>query len=122
RATADGWRDDGAAIGFVPTMGALHDGHRSLLRRARADTDRVAVSLFVNPLQVGEAEDLAHYPRDEARDLEICETDRVDLVCGARVVYVYPTRVSLPHPEPGDVGDLYEGAARPGHFSGVLQV
>ena len=122
RATADEWRDDGATVGFVPTMGALHDGHRSLLRRARADTDRVAVSIFVNPLQFGEAEDLAHYPRDEARDLEICETDGVDLVWAPPVEEVYPLGVSLPHPEPGDVGDLYEGAARPGHFSGVLQV
>ena len=115
-------RKAGQRIGFVPTMGALHDGHRSLLRRARADTDRVAVSIFVNPLQFGEAEDLAHYPRDEARDLEICETDGVDLVWAPPVEEVYPLGVSLPHPEPGDVGDLYEGAARPGHFSGVLQV
>jgi len=122
RATADGWRAGGATIGFVPTMGALHDGHRSLLRRARADADRVAVSIFVNPLQFGEAEDLAHYPRDEAHDLQTCETDGVDLVWAPPVEEVYPLGVSLPHPEPGDVGDLYEGAARPGHFSGVLQV
>jgi pantoate--beta-alanine ligase len=122
RATADGWRDAGASVGFVPTMGALHDGHRSLLRRARADAERVAVSIFVNPLQFGEAEDLEHYPRDEARDLQICEADGVDLVWAPPVEEVYPLGVSLPHPEPGDIGDLYEGAARPGHFSGVLQV
>ena len=122
RATADDWRDTGSSVGFVPTMGALHEGHRSLLRRARADTDCVAASIFVNPLQFGESEDLEHYPRDEAQDLELCEAEGVDLVWAPPVEEVYPLGVSLPHPEPGDVGDLYEGAARPGHFSGVLQV
>jgi pantoate--beta-alanine ligase len=122
RATPDDWRGAGASVGFVPTMGALHEGHRSLLRRARGDTDRVAASIFVNPLQFGESEDLEHYPRDEARDLELCEAEGVDLVWTPPVEEVFPLGVSLPHPEPGDVGDLYEGAARPGHFSGVLQV
>jgi len=122
RATADGWRDAGSSVGFVPTMGALHEGHRSLLRRARAGADRVAASIFVNPLQFGESEDLEHYPRNESEDLELCEAEGVDLVWAPPVEEVYPLGVSLPHPEPGDVGDLYEGAARPGHFSGVLQV
>ncbi|MDP9184898.1 MAG: pantoate--beta-alanine ligase, partial [Actinomycetota bacterium] len=121
-ATTEGWRDAGVSIGFVPTMGALHDGHRSLLRRARADADRVIVSIFVNPLQFGEREDLERYPRDEPHDLEVCEADGVDVVWAPSVEEVYPLRVSLPHPEPGDVGDLFEGAARPGHFAGVLQV
>ena len=122
RATTDGWREAGSSVGFVPTMGALHEGHRSLLRRARAEANHVAVSIFVNPLQFGEAEDLEHYPRDEAADLEICEADGVDVVWAPPVEEVYPLGVSLPHPDPGDVGDLYEGAARPGHFGGVLQV
>ncbi len=122
RSTADDWRDSGSSVGFVPTMGALHEGHRSLLRRARADADRVAASIFVNPLQFGESEDLEHYPRNESQDLELCEAEGVDLVWAPPVEEVYPLGVSLPHPEPGDVGDLYEGAARPGHFSGVLQV
>jgi pantoate--beta-alanine ligase len=122
RTTADGWRDTGSSVGFVPTMGALHEGHRSLLRRARADADRVAASIFVNPLQFGESEDLEHYPRNESQDLELCAAEGVDLVWAPPVEEVYPLGVSLPHPEPGDVGDLYEGAARPGHFSGVLQV
>jgi pantoate--beta-alanine ligase len=103
-------------------MGALHEGHRSLLRRARAETDRVVMSIFVNPLQFGEEEDLQRYPRDEPGDLRIAETDGVDMVFAPPVDEVYPLGVQLPHPDPGDIGDLYEGAARPGHFGGVLQV
>ena len=121
RATDDA-REDGATIGFVPTMGALHDGHRSLLRAARAQSDRVAVSIFVNPMQFDDPDDLAGYPRDEPRDLAMCETEGVDLVWAPSVEEVYPLGVELAHPDPGDVGDLYEGAARPGHFAGVLLV
>jgi pantoate--beta-alanine ligase len=116
------WRDAGWSVGFVPTLGALHEGHRSLMRRARDDADRVAVSIFVNPLQFGEEEDFERYPRDEARDRAVCEQEGVDMVFAPPVEEVYPLGVSLPHPQPGDVGDLYEGAARPGHFAGVLQV
>jgi pantoate--beta-alanine ligase len=115
-------REDGATIGFVPTMGALHDGHRSLLRAARARTDRVAVSIFVNPMQFDDPDDLARYPRDEARDLAMCETEGVNLVWAPPVEEVYPLGVELAHPDPGHVGELYEGAARPGHFAGVLLV
>jgi pantoate--beta-alanine ligase len=122
RATTDRWRAEGASVGFVPTMGALHEGHRALVRRARGERDRVAVSIFVNPLQFGESEDLERYPRDEPRDLEICEADGVDAVWAPPVEEVYPLGASLARPDPGDVGDLYEGAARPGHFGGVLQV
>jgi pantoate--beta-alanine ligase len=122
RATIAAWRAEGATIGFVPTMGALHEGHRVLLRSARADADRLVMSIFVNPLQFGEQEDLERYPRDEATDLAIAGTERVDMVFAPPVEEVYPLGVQLPHPDPGDVGDLYEGAARPGHFSGVLQV
>jgi len=122
RALTDEWRADDGSVGFVPTLGALHEGHRSLLRRARADADRVAASIFVNPLQFGEDEDLARYPRDEPRDLAICDAEGVDMVFAPSVEEVYPLGVTLPHPDPGDVGDLYEGAARPGHFAGVLQV
>jgi pantoate--beta-alanine ligase len=122
RARTAEWRADGATVGFVPTMGALHDGHRSLLRRARAETDRVAMSIFVNPLQFGEEEDLQRYPRDERADVQIAGSDGVDMVFAPPVDEVYPLGVQLPHPDPGDIGDLYEGAARPGHFGGVLQV
>ena len=113
---------DGASVAFVPTMGALHEGHRALLRAARAQTDRVAVSIFVNPMQFDDPEDLARYPRDEASDLAMCEAEGADLVWTPPVDEVYPLGVELAHPEPGDVGDLYEGAARPGHFAGVLLV
>jgi pantoate--beta-alanine ligase len=116
------WRDEGRVVGLVPTMGSLHEGHVSLIRRARADTDRVVVSIFVNPLQFGEAGDLERYPRDEARDTAVCTREGVDLVWAPPVEEVYPLGVSVARPAPGAVGDLYEGAARPGHFAGVLQV
>jgi pantoate--beta-alanine ligase len=122
RATTDGWREAGNTVGFVPTMGALHEGHRSLIRTARRDSERVLVSIFVNPLQFGDNEDLERYPRDEARDTEVCGSEGVDAVWAPPVEEVYPLGASLARPEPGDVGDLYEGAARPGHFAGVLQV
>jgi pantoate--beta-alanine ligase len=103
-------------------MGALHDGHRSLIRRARGERARVAVSIFVNPTQFGDREDLARYPRDERADLAVCEAEGVDAVWAPPVEEVYPLGAAFPHPSPGPVGDLYEGAARPGHFAGVLQV
>ena len=117
-----GWRAQGHSVALVPTMGALHAGHRSLLRAAREDADRVVVSIFVNPLQFGRDEDLARYPRDEPHDLEVCEAEGAAAVWAPPVEEVYPLGVSAAHPDPGPVGDLYEGAARPGHFAGVLQV
>lgn len=113
-------RGAGADIGFVPTMGAMHDGHASLIRRARAERDVVVVSIFVNPLQFGPDEDLSHYPRDEARDVAVCESLDVDVVWAPPVEEVYPPGVELPRPDPGPIGDILEGAARPGHFAGVL--
>jgi len=122
REATDAARDAGASIGFVPTMGALHEGHRSLLRAARAQADRVAVSIFVNPMQFDDPDDLARYPRDETADLAMCAAEGADLVWGPPVDEVSPLGVELAHPDPGPVGDLYEGAARPGHFAGVLLV
>ena len=122
RAAADRLRADDRSVGLVPTMGALHAGHASLIRRAREETDRVVVTIFVNPLQFGEGEDLARYPRDEPRDVAACEAAGVDLVWAPTVEEVFPLGASLARPAPGPVGDLYEGAARPGHFAGVLQV
>ena len=122
RTWTDAARADGASLGFVPTMGGLHDGHRSLLRAARGSADRVAASIFVNPMQFDDRDDLARYPRDEPADLAISEAEGVDVVWAPPVDEVYPLGVELAHPEPGDVGDLYEGAARPGHFGGVLLV
>src|SRR5437899_825730 len=122
RAATDGWRTAGDSVGLVPTMGALHAGHRSLIQRARSERDRVVVSIFVNPLQFGPGEDLDTYPRDEAADLTVAERDGVDLVWEPSVEEVYPRGVDLPAPDPGSVGQTFEGAARPGHFEGVLKV
>lgn len=108
-------------IGLVPTMGWLHAGHVSLMERARAESATVVVSIFVNPRQFGEAADFDRYPRNEARDLAMCEAAGVDVVFAPSVDAVYPpgfdTRVSV-----GAVAAPLEGAARPGHFDGVATV
>jgi pantoate--beta-alanine ligase len=122
RARTDIWRAAGSSVALVPTLGALHDGHRSLIRRARAQRDRVVLSIFLNPTQFGDTEDFDRYPRDEPADAAICESEGVDVVWAPPVEEVYPLGASLVRPAPGVVGDLYEGAARPGHFAGVLQV
>ena len=103
--------------GLVPTMGALHDGHRALFRAARAESDRVVASLFVNPAQFDDTSDLEAYPRDEARDLELAEAEGVDVVFAPAELYPagFATWV-----EPQDTGA--EGTARPGHFRGVATV
>ncbi len=103
-------------------MGAFHAGHASLIAGARARCDVVAVSIFVNPLQFGTDEDYERYPRDEDADLAACERLGVDLVWAPTVDTMYPPDLDLPAPDPGPVGDLFEGAARPGHFAGVLKV
>jgi pantoate--beta-alanine ligase len=114
-------RADGRRVAFVPTMGALHEGHRSLIRRARGLGDVVFVSIFVNPLQFGPGEDLDRYPRTLAADLAACGEE------GAEVVFV-PTRDMIYPTEPevrvssGRMGTIVEGACRPGHFDGVLTI
>jgi len=108
-------------IGLVPTMGWLHEGHRALMQRARAADATTVVSIFVNPRQFGDPADLARYPRNEARDLEVCEAEGVDLVFAPPVEEVYPpgfdSVVSV-----GAIARPLEGAARPGHFEGVATV
>ena len=108
-------------VGLVPTMGWLHDGHRSLMQRARADNPTTIATIFVNPRQFNEAADFQQYPRDEARDLAICEEEGLDLVFAPSVEEVYPegfdTLVTV-----GAVSRPLEGAARPGHFDGVATV
>jgi len=108
-------------LGLVPTMGWLHEGHRTLIQRARADSATVVVSIFVNPRQFGDPADLAQYPRNEARDVAMCEAAGVDLVFAPGVDEVYPpgfdTSVVV-----GAIAEPLEGAARPGHFSGVATV
>jgi pantoate--beta-alanine ligase len=115
-------RGDGRVVGLVPTMGFLHDGHRSLMAAAREATDLVAVSIFVNPLQFGPGEDLAAYPRDLDRDLEACEKEGVDVVFTPDADEMYPNGAPEVTVDPGPVGGRLEGAARPGHFGGVCTV
>jgi len=108
-------------IGLVPTMGWLHDGHRSLMRRARAENPTVVASIFVNPRQFNQADDFTKYPRNEDRDVQICATEGVSIVWAPPVdeVYVpgFDTTVSV-----GSISQPLEGAARPGHFDGVATV
>jgi pantoate--beta-alanine ligase len=122
RARTDAARAEGQTVALVPTMGALHGGHRSLIRSARQAHHTVVVSIFVNPRQFADPADLAAYPRDEAGDLAICEELGVDVVWAPPVEQVYPPGVDLPSPDPGPVGSRFEGASRPGHFQGVLTV
>lgn len=121
RAQVKAWKKEGLSVGFVPTMGYLHEGHASLIKAARANNDRVAVSIFVNPMQFGPTEDLASYPRDLEKDAALCESLGVDLIF---------------HPEPEemyhegfssfvDMSVLTEelcGLSRPVHFRGVCTV
>jgi pantoate--beta-alanine ligase len=108
-------------FGLVPTMGWLHDGHRSLFQRSRADNRTSIATIFVNPRQFNEAADYQRYPRNEARDLAICEGEGVDVVFAPSVEEVYPpgfdTTVAV-----GAIARPLEGAARPGHFDGVATV
>ena len=114
-------RRRGRSIAFVPTMGALHEGHLSLVRIARERADVVVASIFVNPLQFGPSEDLDAYPRDEERDLNLLQSEGTDIVFLPAVEDMYPegagTRVTV-----GPIGSLLEGADRPGHFDGVATV
>ena len=119
-AAVDERRSAGADVGLVPTMGALHDGHASLIRRARSERDVVVVSIFVNPKQFGPDEDLSRYPRDEARDVGLAGSLGADVVWAPDVDAFYPPGVELVTPDPGPIGEVLEGAARPGHFAGVL--
>jgi pantoate--beta-alanine ligase len=106
-------------VGLVPTMGALHDGHRSLFRAARAENDVVVASLFVNPAQFDVAADLATYPRDEQRDAEIVAAEGVDVLFAPSVEELYPAGFTT-WVDPGETGA--EGTSRPGHFRGVATV
>ncbi len=108
-------------LGLVPTMGALHEGHLALVRRARDESAFVAVSIFVNPAQFGANEDLATYPRDMERDLALLEAEGVDLVYAPTPEEVYPRGFDT-WVEPGALAERLEGASRPGHFRGVATV
>ena len=120
-ALVEGWKRAGLRVAFVPTMGAIHEGHLSLVRRARASADRVVASIFVNPLQFGPGEDFARYPRPVRRDRALLAGAGVDVLWEPRGADLYPaghrTRVRV-----AGLGDVLEGATRPGHFEGVTTV
>jgi pantoate--beta-alanine ligase len=109
-------------VAVVLTMGALHDGHRELMRAAREHADQVIVTIFVNPLQFGPNEDFARYPRTLDSDLELCAAEGVDLVFAPEQEEMYPDGLPGVRIEAGALGEIYEGASRPGHFTGVLTV
>jgi pantoate--beta-alanine ligase len=116
-----GIREEGKSVGFVPTMGALHEGHLSLIRRARSDCDLVVVSIFVNPTQFGPEEDFARYPRDLNRDLQLTSREGVDALFSPSAEEMYPTGFQTTVDVP-ELSATLEGALRPGHFQGVATV
>jgi len=121
RMWTEGQRRRRATIGFVPTMGALHEGHRSLMREARKRSDAVVVSIFVNPTQFGPNEDFTRYPRDAKGDASLCRRENVAALFMPTADAIYPeghdTKILV-----GRIGEVLEGAFRPGHFSGVATV
>jgi len=121
RARVRDWRAHGEQVGLVPTMGALHDGHLSLVRRAKQSAPKVITSVFVNPTQFGPNEDFQAYPRDEAHDAELLASVGCDLLYAPAIGEMYPegfsTRVMV-----GGVSEPLEGVARPGHLEGVATV
>jgi pantoate--beta-alanine ligase len=121
RSLLDGWWRGGASVGLVPTMGNLHAGHASLLRRARAENDRVAATIFVNPLQFNDPTDLAKYPRTMDEDLATCRTEKVDVVFAPTVEAMYPPGATTIVEVKG-LEDPLCGRSRPGHFIGVATV
>ncbi|BCS56974.1 pantothenate synthetase [Adlercreutzia equolifaciens subsp. celatus] len=121
KARAAAWKAEGLSIGLVPTMGSLHEGHESLMDAARAASDRVVVSVFVNPIQFGPGEDYEAYPRDLERDARICERHGVDVVFQPEVDDMYaPAHNTFVVME--TLTDSLCGASRPGHFRGVCTV
>lgn len=118
---AESLRREGRRIGLVPTMGALHEGHLSLVRLARTEADVTVVSSFVNPIQFGPAEDFSRYPRDDARDERLCEAEGVDIVFRPPAAEVYPPDFSV-YVEETKLSRGLCGPLRPGHFRGVTTV
>lgn len=120
RCIITGWKQQGYSVGFVPTMGYLHDGHAELIDQAKKNNDKVVVSIFVNPIQFGENEDLNAYPRDINRDTLLCESHGVDLIFA-------PTPTEMYHDKKAfvdivDLSDTLCGIRRPIHFQGVCTV
>lgn len=121
RDVVKGWKMQGLSVGLVPTMGFLHEGHQSLIDAARKQNDKVAVSIFVNPMQFGPNEDYEAYPRDMKKDLAICEQAGADAVFAPTAAEMYPIKNNV-YVDVNELGDSLCGAARPGHFRGVCTV
>jgi pantoate--beta-alanine ligase len=111
-------------IGFVPTMGALHDGHITLIKKAKEESDIVVCSIFVNPTQFNDPEDLKNYPRTEAEDIKLLSGENCDVVFLPEEKEIYPKHENLPHLDFhfGELENVMEGKFRPGHFAGVAKV
>ncbi len=122
QALSDSFRKTGKEIGFVPTMGYLHQGHLSLVRRARRENDVVVVSIFVNPTQFGEGEDFDRYPRDFERDKELLRKEKVDILFYPSVKEIYPPGYSTFVEVEGALTSRLCGEKRPGHFKGVATI
>lgn len=122
RGLSRAWKQEGLTVGFVPTMGALHEGHLSLIRLAKSHADRVVVSVFVNPTQFGPAEDFSRYPRDLEKDAALCLSTGADALWTPGVQDIYPEgSATFVHVE-GPLASTLCGARRPGHFTGVATV
>ena len=121
RVVMRGYRARNETTAFVPTLGNLHDGHLSLVRKAKEVADRVVVSIFVNPTQFDKPEDLAAYPRTVDNDLALLEKEKVDLVFLPKAAEMYP-KGSAARVEVDGISDILEGDSRPGHFSGVATI
>lgn len=115
-------KEQGKSVGFVPTMGALHEGHLSLVKEAQKSNQFVVVSIFVNPLQFGEKSDFDSYPRTLGVDARLLTDAGVDVLFAPNVQEVFPAGLGLTEPEPGLIGERFEGEYRPGHFAGMLKV
>lgn len=120
RSIVNHWKDKGYSIGFVPTMGYLHDGHAALIDQARKDNDKVIVSIFVNPTQFGENEDLNSYPRDINRDKSLCEAHKTDIIFSPTSDEMYHDRKAFVNIV--ELSDTLCGISRPIHFKGVCTV
>ena len=120
RSIVNHWKDKGYSIGFVPTMGYLHDGHAALIDQARKDNDKVIVSIFVNPTQFGENEDLNSYPRDINRDKSLCEDHKADIIFSPTSDEMYHDRKAFVNIV--ELSDTLCGISRPIHFKGVCTV
>ena len=114
-------RSEGKVIGFVPTMGAIHEGHLSLVREAKKMSDVVVVSLFVNPAQFGPSEDFEKYPRDPTRDAELLSNENIDFLFMPKVDEIYPANYRT-YVRVKELSETMEGITRPGHFEGVTTI